>query len=428
MSSYEALAAVSRTLDNLLKDRMNVMANSVRQTVDVTFAPPDSASSDVIAGEVRVNLYLYRVTENAHLKNQEIPGTGSRGAYGLPPLSLDLHYLMTASGPGDPIHAGDSDISSQIVLGEAMRVLHDFPIVTGSLSHIAGSQEGEIGDPILDAELEDAFEQIKISLEPFSLDDLSKIWSVFPETPFRRCVGYHVSVIQIQSALPRGISRPVGDGEGDEARGGRRVVSIPLGRPWITALRIIRHGDATQRERTAPYARVGDTLVLHGRNLGRRGTKIRISDLPAVDPTETSDDRLTFLLSETTLPGVEVGPVSLRVVQTVDFSVEGEDPRLRDALDSNSIVFMPVPRVDSAERNSTTDIVTITGNRLLAGELESIALVGGVTVRAVDYTSAAEAQITFHLSDPDEELTGNGVWVRVGAAQSIDACRLEVTA
>jgi hypothetical protein len=46
-------------------------------------------------------LFLYRATENASLKNQMIPGQGHPSEYGHPPLSLVLHYLLTAYGATD---------------------------------------------------------------------------------------------------------------------------------------------------------------------------------------------------------------------------------------------------------------------------------------------------------------------------------------
>ena len=79
MSSYQAIAAASRTLRALLRDRM-------QESVTVTLAPPD-ANLQNIPGN-RLNLYLYLVAENGSLKNLDLPSS---------PLCLNLHYLMTAS-------------------------------------------------------------------------------------------------------------------------------------------------------------------------------------------------------------------------------------------------------------------------------------------------------------------------------------------
>ncbi|HEY5957354.1 MAG TPA: Pvc16 family protein, partial [Polyangiaceae bacterium] len=86
MAGFDAIAGVSTTLRNLLRDRM-------AELVDVTIAPPDVVI-DGASGR-RANLYLYEIMENPFLKNQEILGEGHPADYGRPPLSLELRYLVT---------------------------------------------------------------------------------------------------------------------------------------------------------------------------------------------------------------------------------------------------------------------------------------------------------------------------------------------
>ena len=89
LSTYKSIAGVSQSLVNLLGDRMVEPAT-------ITLAPPDVQVDQV--GGPRLNIYLYHLSENAFLKNQEIPGNGHPGAYGHPPLALNLHYIFTAFG------------------------------------------------------------------------------------------------------------------------------------------------------------------------------------------------------------------------------------------------------------------------------------------------------------------------------------------
>ncbi len=88
----------------------------------ITLAPPDVEVANV--NGARVNLYLIQAIENAGLKNQEIPGQGHPAAYGHPPLSLDLRYLMTTHSQIE--NQQDADINAQTILGDAMRVFNDF--------------------------------------------------------------------------------------------------------------------------------------------------------------------------------------------------------------------------------------------------------------------------------------------------------------
>ena len=148
----------SSTLKNLLSNEME------DQPVSVTLLPPDVAPT-MATGKRRINLYLYLVTENGYLKNQEIPGEGHPGSYGNPPLSLNLHYLMT--GYSDSESSDERDLSAQETLGDGMRVMHDFAIITRD-------------SPYLDSELQHEFERVKIALQPASLEEFAKIWTALP--------------------------------------------------------------------------------------------------------------------------------------------------------------------------------------------------------------------------------------------------------
>ena len=152
MASHAAIAAVSRTLRTLLLDRMVTGAQ-------VTIAPPDVAVTGLDGA--RVNLYLFELLENASLKNQEIPGTGHPGAFGRPPLSLNLRYLLTTYSDAEA--QPDTDINAQTILGDAMRVLHDFGHRIDTLT-ITNPAAGWVGDAVLDDELTGEFERVKITL------------------------------------------------------------------------------------------------------------------------------------------------------------------------------------------------------------------------------------------------------------------------
>jgi hypothetical protein len=71
----------------------------------------------------RINLFLYQVTPNQGWRNASLPsrdGDGLRVAN--PPLGLDLHYLVTTYGA--------SEFHSEILLGYALQLLHETPILT----------------------------------------------------------------------------------------------------------------------------------------------------------------------------------------------------------------------------------------------------------------------------------------------------------
>ena len=169
MSLSTAIGMVSESLRNLLVGEM-----SLNPVVSVTVLAPDEGG-----GDRRVNLFLYKVQENAVLRNmdwQVKPGDPNRL---IPtPLSLSLFYLMTAYAPNDP-QTGNS--AAHEILGDAMRVFYENAIV---------SQDYLVGGLI------DAREQIKIVLNGVNLEELSTVWSTFTQ-PFRLSVLYEVSVVQL---------------------------------------------------------------------------------------------------------------------------------------------------------------------------------------------------------------------------------------
>ena len=185
MSASTAIGMVSRSLFNLLDTEMRLSPKA-----HVTILAPDESASQ----NRRINLFLYNVRENPTLRNLDWQVQRDNPAQLLPPpLSLNLFYLMTAYAPNDNL-TGNS--SAHEILGEAMRVFNEYPIVPSE--HLV-------------AELRDAREQIKIILNTLDLDELSRVWSTFSQ-PFRPSVLYEISVVQLdpfagQRPLPKGVEQ-----------------------------------------------------------------------------------------------------------------------------------------------------------------------------------------------------------------------------
>ena len=154
--------------------------------VPITLMPPD-VQPTTATGQRRQSLPVSRNRERVPQEPGD-PWRRSPGTYGHPPLSLNLHYLMTAYGPTDA--TDDPDLATQEILGDAMRVLQDFAIVTRD-------------SPYLDPALQNEFERVKVNLQPASLEEFAKIWTAIPQANFRCSVAYNVSVIQIESQQQR---------------------------------------------------------------------------------------------------------------------------------------------------------------------------------------------------------------------------------
>jgi hypothetical protein len=179
MSASTAIGMVSASLRNLLAGEMRL-----DPPVDISILAPDETGSSR-----RINLFLYRLAENPFLKNEDwMVRPGAPDVLVPPPLSLVLYYLVTPYAPNDP---QDGNAAAHQILGEAMRVFYENPVVPPRY---------------LDPGLADATERLQIANQSLDPEELGRIWTTFTH-PFRLSVLYEVSTVQLDK-LPAS-QRPV---------------------------------------------------------------------------------------------------------------------------------------------------------------------------------------------------------------------------
>lgn len=411
MSDFRAIGGVSATLRTLLEDRMELPPGVNVNDFLITISTPRSEEQDDQLEGARINLFLYKTTENGYLKNQEIPDQGQPVSYGHPPLSLDLYYLITAYGTTTIQEDFVDETQAHFLLGSAMRVLHDVPVVTEQL-------ETSTGQRILHESLRNQFEKVKLSLEPISLEDLSKVWTALT-LPYRLSVAYMVSVVQIESQRPRRFPKPVGE----PPPAGPRVFAVPFRSPQISEIRVRRPGDQPDMERPFAYARIGDTLIICGRNFASDTTRVMLSGVDATSQiTVLRDDRIWVTIPDDAL--LQPGPQSVKVVLDV---MMGDPLTSHLGFQSNLAVFMLVPGPIGLPVGPIAfpGTLQITGERLFHPDHESLTLIGDEVIRSSDYTTAESTEIEFDL--PDGLSSGSyPVRVRVHGAESIDERTLTI--
>lgn len=252
MSSSIAIGQVSESLCNLLKDKM------VPPPKVTVLGPDESVGSP----DPRINLFLYRIRENAHAGQtdwQVKPGTTNQLTP--PPLSLNLYYLMTPFVTSDP-ELGN--IAAHQILGEAMRVFAEFPVVP---------------EPYLADGLEASREEIGIMLNALDMEELSNLWSTFSQ-PFRLSVHYEVSVVQLDLSTERTMAPRV-------RQVGVPGVEVPYRPPVV--------------DRMEPASgRAGTTVTFHGRHLDGRRAWLRLERRQVASALPISGDSF-----QVTLPGAE---------------------------------------------------------------------------------------------------------------------------
>ncbi len=188
MSGALAVAAATVVLVDLLENRLiqREVANTIG-ALTMTALPPDriTVGADERSG---LNLFLYRVTANTRWRHDASPRVVS-------PLSLDLHYLLTAYG--------EREYEAEILLGYSMQALHETPRLDSEAIGTAlapGSGSGRHLSPIraaLAAYDRAGLIQLTISPEFLSMEDMSRLWSSL-QARYRPSMAYTVSAVVIE--------------------------------------------------------------------------------------------------------------------------------------------------------------------------------------------------------------------------------------
>jgi len=240
MSNALAITATTLTLQSILQKGILSDPNDTDlNDTTVTILPPDKARGNSNANQL--NLFLYQILPNAAWRNQNIPSQVKPGETGTPPLALTLHYLITAFGK-------DNDTTlpyGHHLLGKAMSILYDHPLLGADEIRAATAAAFPTSD------LDQQVERIRITLQPMSLEEISKLWTGLV-TQYRLSVGYEVSVALIDSNQPKRITLPtLTRGVGSQGS----LIS-----PFPALDQILFPNSQTA-------ARLGDVLVLTGNKL-----------------------------------------------------------------------------------------------------------------------------------------------------------------
>ena len=209
MSSPLAIGAVSAVLRNLLDDGLIEAGAAMGSTVSVSAVAPDTINLENPDESPRLNLFLHQVTPNSGWRNTALPSRSASSGERLTnaPLALDLHYLLTAYGRAD-FHA-------EILLGYAMHLLHERPVIDRAAvrralnpSPLDVSMLPPAFQALAASDLADQVELIKITPSAMSVDEMSKLWSAI-QTHYRPSTAYQVSVVLIEGTRPGRSPLPV---------------------------------------------------------------------------------------------------------------------------------------------------------------------------------------------------------------------------
>ena len=170
MASFKAIDAVSRAVIALLQDHY---CPDDFQNRPLKFKVCRAQDLPMAAG---VSFFRYRIIPNA--ASRPLPGRpGPDGRRGLPPLAVDLHFLLTA-------WAGDASLQHAIA-GWMMRVMEDHPV---------------LAIPDLDDQVFRPGETVEVVLESLTTEEILSIWEATASDAYQISVPYVARNVQIESA------------------------------------------------------------------------------------------------------------------------------------------------------------------------------------------------------------------------------------
>ena len=346
MSTALAIASVTAVLkDLLLNGVIDQELNATVGDVIVTALPPDRIDISETSGRSQLNLFLYQVTPNAGWRNVGLPSRDRAGErVSNPPLALDLHYLLMAYGARD-LHA-------EILLGYGMQLLHETPVLSRdairfSLAQPTSAEDGGLLPPdmraLFESELAEQVEQIKITPQALSTEEVSKLWSAFGSR-YRPSVAYQASVVLIESRKQVRTPLPVRE---------RLIYAMPFRQPVIE--RVMSQADDAAPILDQPIL-AGYNLVLLGRGLRGDDTLVQIGGVEeSASASRMEDTRLTHTLPASLRAGVQ----GVQVIQRTPMGLPpgpGLQPLPHAGVSSNLAAFILRPRINAIAADITDTI------------------------------------------------------------------------
>jgi len=327
MSNHLAIATVTATLRNTLQAMLDaeVPALSAR----VATVRPNAPASELPAPGI--NLMLVQVTPNAALRNADLPTRRGDGSLlQRPTAAFDLHYLLSFYGD-------EARLEPQVLLGCAVRALHTQPQLTRE------AIRATVGLPIFDfvagSNLADAGDLVRFTPTALSLEEMSKLWSVFFQSPYVLSVAYQAGVVLIDRDVPVSAPLPV--------RLPPNVYAIPSRSPVIA--QVLFQASAGAPIRAGEPIVAGGLLVLAGRQLQGATTVVRIDGIDA--PAAVTDEQITIPLPD----GLRAGAHSVQVVHQLAM---GTPPVAHTVISSNVAGFALQPTV-TATATATQVALTV---------------------------------------------------------------------
>lgn len=131
-------------------------------------------------GARKASLFLFHIVVNQALRNEPHyaarPGDTAGPLVETPALPLDLRFLVSVFRSAGAGGGGVSDPDELLTLGQVVAALHERPFIDGS----------QVPDQL-----------VRITPEPYSVEELNRVWALFPQTSYRTSMVYLLSPVAV---------------------------------------------------------------------------------------------------------------------------------------------------------------------------------------------------------------------------------------
>lgn len=406
MSTELAVTAVTQTLRQILDDEIehkwgaDVLSGDLTKERFVTNLPPHKVR-DVHATDSVVNLFLYRTDVSAAWRNMSLPVRGKPGDSEAIPLAINLEYLISAYGEDD------REEVAHFFLGQAMRILHDVPLVPRQ----------KLFDVLKQSRVHEQIERITVTPRSLSIEEISKLWSVF-QTQYRISAAYLITVLLIDSKVSPRSPLPVLK-RGPDDSGVVAVASLP---PVLESARAGTGFGAV---------RLGEDLIVIGERLSAVGTvaNLRHPSMQAAQQlpvTSVSGNQL-----KATLPAVNSAPGMSALWPAGIYSVSLETARPGQApWITNEVPFALAPSItvapNAVQPPTASFEITIEAQPQIRPTQTLAVLFGDVKLPPKSVAAAADSDspTVIRVDAPGDVLGLHRVRLRVDGIDSIPIVRV----
>ncbi|MEO0078369.1 MAG: DUF4255 domain-containing protein, partial [candidate division WOR-3 bacterium] len=222
------------------------------------------------------------------------------------------------------------ELKPQRVMGSVLRVLHTHPVITRKMI-----DDAKMVPYLAASDLDEEAELVKLTPEPLSLDELSKLWSIFFQGPYVLSVTYRASMVMLDGRPVPVSALPVKN---------RNIYVRPFEEPTIE--RLLSRAAPGQPDLENQPVLPGHILVLAGRHLAGDVTLVRMAG-NTVEPDLAEPTRVELTLAEPPFPAGLLR-AGLQPVQIVHELLVGTPETRHKGFESNVVPLILHPVVENA--------------------------------------------------------------------------------